>query len=294
MRYACVQDVPASWETYLGIVEGLREAPAGLADPRCRTDRRRLPHDRGLGVQSRMRPVPPRPATNARRRRRRPAESPADDPRAGGRTPAARVGGPAGGPPAARSCLAECWTVDRGRTITAECRPTTASSGRWRSAQRRHRHRQRSEGACPSPVAPASTERRRTCRPAGDDLWGIRRTLLGGEAGPALRLQPPQAPGRDSITTSAPGYRLNLDSTRSTAFASLGFSQRVGRRGRRDTIDWPRSSSSEPFRSGVARRSPTRSIPSSPPTRRAAWRSSGSCAWRSFWQPGSLSASTNG
>ena len=30
MRYACVQDVPASWETYLGIVEGLGEAPAGL------------------------------------------------------------------------------------------------------------------------------------------------------------------------------------------------------------------------------------------------------------------------
>ena len=30
MRYACVQDVPASWETYLEIVEGLREAPAGL------------------------------------------------------------------------------------------------------------------------------------------------------------------------------------------------------------------------------------------------------------------------
>jgi hypothetical protein len=31
MRYACVQDVPASWEIYLGIVEGLEEkVPAGL------------------------------------------------------------------------------------------------------------------------------------------------------------------------------------------------------------------------------------------------------------------------
>jgi hypothetical protein len=30
MRYACVQDVPASWETYLEIVDGLREPPAGL------------------------------------------------------------------------------------------------------------------------------------------------------------------------------------------------------------------------------------------------------------------------
>lgn len=30
MRYACVQDVPASWETYLAIVAGLQEPPAGL------------------------------------------------------------------------------------------------------------------------------------------------------------------------------------------------------------------------------------------------------------------------
>ena len=31
MRYACVQDVPASWETYLEIIDGLEEeAPAGL------------------------------------------------------------------------------------------------------------------------------------------------------------------------------------------------------------------------------------------------------------------------
>ena len=31
MRYACVQDVPASWETYLEIIDGLEgTAPAGL------------------------------------------------------------------------------------------------------------------------------------------------------------------------------------------------------------------------------------------------------------------------
>lgn len=31
MSYACVQDVPASWETYLGIIDGLEgEAPTGL------------------------------------------------------------------------------------------------------------------------------------------------------------------------------------------------------------------------------------------------------------------------
>ena len=70
MRYACVQDVPASWETYLEIVEGLREAPAGLLVHAAGVDRRRLSHDRGLGVEGRLRPVPPRPAANARRWRR--------------------------------------------------------------------------------------------------------------------------------------------------------------------------------------------------------------------------------
>ena len=54
MSYAFVQDVPATWDTYRGIAETLvSELPGGTRAPRGRTDRRRISHDRDLGLAER-------------------------------------------------------------------------------------------------------------------------------------------------------------------------------------------------------------------------------------------------
>ena len=99
--------------------------------------------------------------------------------------------------------------------------------------------------------------------------------------------------GADSITTSAPGYRLDLgtDALDSHRFSRLLTEGRDARASGRDRL------AATLFERGLSlwrgpRRSPMRSTPSSRPTRHVAWRSSGSRAWRSSWQQGSPSAST--
>ena len=73
------------------------------------------------------------------------------------------------------------------------------------------RHHQRAERASPAPVASPSPERRRVGGRAGEALWESDEPSSAAKLMQLYVSNLRKLLGRDSITTSAPGYRLELD-----------------------------------------------------------------------------------